>query len=153
MQQNYRYNKLLESVKFFGKPSLQRVRSMLVESPEKFSPEDFSFLENYLSDDTQEELKISILQVLCRFGNRVDQYLPRFNKISSRFGSEIIKIAEKQNDPDTIISIVSENNANVNLAIIALKRLKKIEYLTSFLFSGNEDLVNTIQDLEKNNVL
>ena len=129
-------------------PTTMRLNSVLVQKQGTYTPEQVKFLERYLDYVFPEMLRLIALKILCKFGNPISNYIDSVKDISSRFDNEIIKIAESQNDPDTIISIASEERSNINSVIVSLKRMKKTEYLASFLFSDNEDLSNLIRDME-----
>ena len=106
------------------------------------------FLERFLAPEFPENVRIQVLRLLCKFGNSVSKYLDTVGNNSSVLNHEIITIAESQNDPDTIIALASEDRANINLIVTALERMGKKEFLVSFLFSENEELVDLIQHLE-----
>lgn len=125
-----------------------RLNSVFAQKQGTYTPEQVKFLERYLDYVFPETIRLLALRILCKFGNPISKYIDYVRDISSRFDNEIIKIAEFQNDPDTIISIASEERSNVNSVVVALKRMKKTEYLASFLFSENEDLSNLIRDME-----
>lgn len=130
-----------------GSPSLNRVNSLLREKPGSYTISELKFLEKYLFKRYPTNLRTAVLKVLCKFGNPVSNYVEELSD-SVKMKSEVIKIAEEQNDPDTILSLTDEGSMTINLGISALKRMGKTEYLTSFLFSDNEDLVNLVKNLE-----
>ena len=66
---------------------------------------------------------------------------------TSRFCSEVVEIAEEQDDPETVLGIVDKNPNMIGLVITTLKRMGKQEYLTSFLFSGDESIVKLVKDM------
>ena len=127
-----------------GRPSTGRLRYMLKSPQTMYSADDVKFLENWL-DSSDEQTALLILKVLCRFGHKVSEYVERFKSISSSMSMEMMKIAASQNDPETIIGLVSEDKQNINNAVILLNQMGKKEYLTSFLFSKNNDLVELIR--------
>lgn len=141
-----RLEKLKESC-LAGNPSAIRLNYMLKEPPSRYSANDVQFLENWLTN-SDEQTSILILKVLCRFGNNVSKYIEKFKSISSRMSMEIMKIASKQNDPETILNMVSEDKQNVNNAVILLNQMGRKEYLASFLFSQNNELVELIKSIK-----
>lgn len=144
---DYILNKLKENC-VNGNPTQMRLNSVLAQRQEAYTPEQVQFLERFLVNGVSDITRIFVLRILCKFGNPISKYIGFVKDFSSKFDNEIIKIAESQNDPETILQIASEERANVNSVVIALKRMNKVEYLTSFLFSENEDLSNLIRDME-----
>lgn len=138
----------LEKLKMFcsssGMPPQNRLMQLLREPESSLAADDVAFLEKWLYD-SDEKTSILILQVLCRFGNKVSRFVSNFETISSRMSSEIMRIAASQGDADTVLDMVSEDKQNVNNAVILLKKMNKKEYLTTFLFSPNQDLVDLIR--------
>lgn len=150
MDTNYT-RKQLERLKESCKTAFPNERrlSILLRFPENsYTPEDLQFLERFLAPEIPENVRIQVLRLLCKFGNPVSKYLDTVGNNSSVLNHEIITIAESQNDPDTIIALASEDRANINLIVTALERMGKKEFLVSFLFSENEELVDLIQHLE-----
>lgn len=150
MDTNYikkQLEKLLESCRN-GFPNERRLSLLLQVPAESYDPEELKFLEKFLESPAPENVRIKVLQVLCRFGNPVSKYLDTVGNKSSVLNYEIIKIAELQNDPETIIALASEDKANMNLIVTTLERMGKKEFLVPFLFSENEELVDLIQHLE-----
>jgi len=143
----YILNKLKENCAN-GTPTQMRLNSVLSQQQGAYTPEQVQFLERFLAGVVSDITRIFALRILCKFGNPISKYIGFVKDFSSKFDNEIIKIAETQNDPETILQIASEERSNVNSVVIALKRMNKVEYLTSFLFSGNEDLSNLIRDME-----
>ncbi len=127
-----------------GMPPQNRLSFLLKEPSTSLEKEEVLFLEKWLYD-SDEKTSILILQTLCKFGNPVSMFYKNFPEISSRMSYEIMRIAYAQKDPDTILDLVSEDKQNVNAAIILLKRMDKKEYLASFLFSQNQELVDLIK--------
>lgn len=144
---DYILNKLKEN-SINGTPTQMRLNSVLSQRQGTYTPEQVQFLERFLANGVSDITRIFSLRILCKFGNPISKYTDFVKDLSSKFDNEIIKIAESQNDPETILQIASEERSNVNSVVIALKRMNKVEYLTSFLFSGNEDLSNLIRDME-----
>ena len=130
------------------RPTTMRLNSVLAQKQGTYTIEQVKFLERYLDYVFPETIRLLALKILCKFGNPISKYIDYVRGVSSRFDNEIIKIAESQNDPDTIILIASEERSNINSVVVSLKRMNKTEYLTSFLFSENEDLSNLIRDME-----
>ena len=144
------YEKLKECAQR-GFLSENRVKHLLQYSPDAFEPEDFLFLERLLDSSSKipDEDKRRTVLLLCHFRNPVGKYfkfLPE-NMFTSRFCSDIAEIAEKQNDPETVLGIADKNPNMVGLVITTLKRMRKQEYLTSFLFSNDESIVKLVKDM------
>ena len=148
-ENNYAYDKLVQSASKNG-ISISRLKNILVEEPGKYNSSDFQFLEKYLAKIFSEETRLMSLRVLCRFGNKISSYRSVLNECSLRIAVEFIKIAEKQADPETIVEVVSLFPSLTNMAVLTLKKMGNEEYLTSFLLTGEEDLVKLIQDMESN---
>ena len=130
-----------------GCPSAGRLSYMLREPLGSYSADDVAFLEDWLCKSDEQTI-ILILKVLCRFGHKISEYTNRFDCVSSKMSMEIMRIASKQNDPDTILNMVSEDQQNINNAVIFLNQMGKKEYLASFLFSQNNDLVDLIKNIK-----
>ena len=112
-----------------------------------FTKSDLDFLEPYIGTDVDEKTETLIVKVLCKFGGKVADYVERIGHKTSKMKSEVMRIAEKQDDADTILKLVSEEDRNVNDAVLALKRMGRTEYLTMFLFSDNPSLVSLVQNV------
>ena len=129
-------------------PSQNRMVYLLSESPEDIEKEEISFLEPYLTS-TDEKTSILVLKVLCRFGYKIEDLYVRFSSLSSQLRAEVMKQAFLQNSPETILEMVTDDEKNVNTAIILLKKMGREDLFASFLFSQNEELVNLIKKVAK----
>ena len=82
-------------------------------------------------------------------GNPICNYVNELGDgLSSKMVSEIIKLAELQHDPFTILQLANENKKNVHAAVIALKRMGEKDLLTGLMFSGNEELSHLIGEIQ-----
>lgn len=113
----------------------------------RYPLEEVKFLEPYLKD-SPENIQILILDILCRNGSPVSEYLPVLgDELSSRMASEVMALSELQHDPFTILQLANENKKNIHMAVIALKRMGEKGLLTGLMFSGDEELSRLIGDL------
>ena len=114
----------------------------------KYHQDEVKFLEPYLKD-SPEHIQILILDILCLNGNPICNYVNELGDgLSSKMVSEIIKLAELQHDPFTILQLANENKKNVHAAVIALKRMGEKDLLTGLMFSGNEELSHLIGEIQ-----
>ena len=139
-----RLKRLIDSCRQEGRPPLRRLE---IAAKGRYSSEEVKFLEPYLKD-SPENIQILILDILCKNGNPVSEYLPILgNELSSRIISEIMKLSELQHDPFTILGLANQDRKNVHMAILALERMGEKDLLTGLMFSGDEELSRLIGDL------
>lgn len=93
-----------------------------------------------------ELIALNCLEVLCSSGASTSEFsdLIKDNFDKRQWCYKFIELAEKQNDPDSLLFFLEEDGIYINRAILALKRNKQETYLTALMLSDDENLVKAV---------
>lgn len=93
-----------------------------------------------------ELIALNCLEVLCSSGASISEFsdLIKDNFDKRQWCHKFIELAEKQNDPDSLLFFLEEDGIYINRAILALKRNKQETYLTALMLSDDENLVKAV---------
>lgn len=103
-----------------------------------FDLEDVEWMRDFVNHPN-EKISIYCITILCCKGVSVKDFsnLIEQNKKNSYWSLKMIKLAEKQKNPNVLLMYLDEDGKYINRAILSLKRLKMESYLTSLLLLDN----------------
>ena len=115
-----------------------------------YTLEKLEWMKGFISD-RNEHIASGCLDCLCRHGYKMSEAR---DVIASRlrdriFSNRVIEIAERENDPDTLLLFMEEKDAYINRVILALKNTGNESYLTTLMLSENETLVKAVNRITK----
>jgi len=85
------------------------------------------------------------LKILCHFGFSISEFDSIVLSQSSSFIKTFIECAEKEENEDSLLLFIEEDNKYLQQAIAVLKRMGKEELLASLFFSDNVEFSNCIK--------
>ena len=115
-----------------------------------YTMERIKWMRDFLTDSNQ-QIASGCLECLVRHGMKLDEVseLIESRKDDRIFSYKVIELAEKLNDPDTLLIFVEEDSAYLNRVILALKATGNESYLTSLMLSDNETLAKAVNRMVK----
>lgn len=109
-----------------------------------FKKEEVIDLIKYLDSNNYGQIRISIFELLASSGvdsmALFEQYFSK--ETNTSLPGKIIDFAYKNNNPDLILAVYSKYPSLSNMALMKLKKMKKFEAITPFLFSEDISLAN-----------
>ena len=122
---------------------------ILSQKTDCFKSSEVKFLEDYLDDDSI-NIKSGALKVLCRYGHSLDEYVDIiFKENDMLWVDTIINIAVEQKNIDILLKLLDEKSNHLNKIIMAFKKLGREDYLTTLMFSTNDELVKVITKMNR----
>ncbi|MBP5458828.1 MAG: hypothetical protein J6Y62_01440 [Clostridia bacterium] len=114
-----------------------------------------AFLEKYLFT-ASDNVQLLLLKILCEAGKPVSECLQGYfgkhdkgEEIPGVVAAELIRLAELQDDPETISAIISMEERNRHAGILALKRMGAEECLAPLLSSKDKTLSDLVRGFMK----
>lgn len=120
-------------------------------NPKYYTLEKLTWMKDFICDKN-ELIATSCIESLCLHGWDIDEIKPYIKNNFHRhlWCDKVIEMAEKQDKPDLLLQFLEEQSIYLNKAILALKRTKHENYLTTLLLSNNPYLTKAIMRITKN---
>lgn len=117
----------------------------------QFTETDINWMKEFVNSQN-ELIGTGCLEILCNSGIKVSEFSKyvQENENNRQWCYKFIELAEKQNDPESLLFFIEENGFYLNRAILALKRNKQEAYLTTLMLSENENLAKAVMRIAEN---
>lgn len=116
-----------------------------------YTKEDIEWMREFVNS-SNELIGTGCLEILCSAGASTTEFASYVsgNLEKKQWCYKFIELAEKQNDPDSLLFFLEEDGIYLNRAILALKRNKQESYLTTLMFSDNDDFTKAVTRIVDN---
>lgn len=123
----------------------------IINNIRQFNSDDIEWIKEFVNS-SNELIASACLEITCTAGTPVSEFndIIEVNLNRNKWCHKFIDIAEKQNDPESLLFFINENEIYLNRVILALKRMKQETYLTTLLISDNENLSNSVMRIINN---
>lgn len=123
----------------------ERLFKCILNNINQYTEEDINWMKEFVNS-SNELIGTGCLEILCNAGFNVSEFSEciKDNENNRQWCYKFIELAEKQNDPESLLFFIEENGFYLNRAILALKRNKQESYLTTLMLSDNINLVKAI---------
>lgn len=104
---------------------------------------------------TSQQIAAGCLECLCMHGMDLNDFNDVIeSRINDRiFSLKVIEIAEKKNNPDSLMRFVEAGSVYLNRVIIALKKTGNDSYLVPLMVSGDSGLESVVNRITESNYM